>query len=56
MESQNRPELAFGDRIFLTIVLAWVLTVPAWGLVLFHSWLLKHSRTEPPPDGYQAGY
>ena len=56
MESQNRPELAFGDRIFLTIVLAWVLTVPAWGLVLFHSWLLKHSRTEPPPDGYPAGY
>ncbi|HEY5355960.1 MAG TPA: DUF1707 domain-containing protein [Streptosporangiaceae bacterium] len=55
MESQNRPELAFGDRIFLTIVLAWVLTVPAWGLVLFHSWIQKHSCREPPPDGYPTG-
>jgi hypothetical protein len=49
MESQSRPELGVADRVFLTIVLACILAVPAIGFVLFHSWIEKRSSSEPSP-------
>lgn len=55
MESQSRPELSMATRVFLIVVLAFTLTVPASGLVLLHSWLQNRSAGDPsqgpPPNG-----
>jgi hypothetical protein len=49
LESGTRPELSVATRLLYIILFAGIVAVPAAGLVIFHSWLARHSATHSPP-------
>jgi hypothetical protein len=55
LESGTRPELSVATRLLYIILFAGIVAVPAAGLVIFHSWLARHSATHSPPGPPGAG-
>jgi DUF1707 SHOCT-like domain len=55
LESGTRPELSIATRLLYIILFACIVAVPATGLVIFHSWLARHSATHSSPRPPGAG-